>query len=42
MRYFVELAFDGSQYHGWQKQINDETNREFDERDLFTRSCCSQ
>lgn len=23
MRYFIELAYDGSAYHGWQVQPND-------------------
>ena len=34
MRYFLELEFDGTNYHGWQNQPDALTVQEVIERDL--------
>ena len=36
MRYFLELAYNGKEYHGWQKQPNAVTVQEVVEKALFT------
>lgn len=39
MRYFIELMYDGSRFHGWQSQDNSETIQEIIETGLRYKMC---